>query len=385
MYFVSFLIVLSIYNSEASGKFVKVENCTTTNKSLKITRCDIINGSISISIDVFRPLDKVFVKISLYKRENSYFRSVGKFPVFEACDLVQKGTKQNPFITGFTNIVLSAVPKFINGCPFSGAFDLSNFTLVGEMFRYIPKGKFVKVDNCTSTNKSLHIEQCNAINGALNVVVNIFRPLDEVFVKLSLFRREGSYFKPLGKFPILEVCDLMSGATKQNPFVMAVSNIFFFAVPSLRTKCPFLKVDNCTTTNKSLNIERCETDNGMLNIAVDIFKLVDQVFVKVALFRRESSSFRQIGKLPVVEICDMISSGLKLNPVAFAISNVFFHALPNFRKGCPFNGHVEILNFTLKNEMFKFATKGIFKVKLLFFNDVDKMIFWMDYIYAKTS
>ena len=43
-------------------------------------------------------------------------------------------------------------------------------------------GKFVKVENCTSTNKSLHIEQCNAINGALNVVVNIFRPLDEVFV-----------------------------------------------------------------------------------------------------------------------------------------------------------------------------------------------------------
>lgn len=43
-------------------------------------------------------------------------------------------------------------------------------------------GKFVKVDNCTSTNKTLHIEQCNAINGGLNVVVDIFRPLNEVFV-----------------------------------------------------------------------------------------------------------------------------------------------------------------------------------------------------------
>jgi len=87
----------------------------------------------------------------------------------------------------------------------------------------------------------------------------------------------------------------------------------------------------------------------------------------------------------VIEICDMISSSLKLNPVTFAISNVFFHVIPNFRKGCPFNGRVEILNFTLSNEMFKFATKGIFKVNLLFFNDVDKVIFWVDYIYAKTS
>jgi len=43
-------------------------------------------------------------------------------------------------------------------------------------------GKFVKVNNCTTTNKSLHIEQCNAINGALNVVVDIFKPLSPVFV-----------------------------------------------------------------------------------------------------------------------------------------------------------------------------------------------------------
>jgi hypothetical protein len=102
------------------------------------------------------------------------------------------------------------------------------------------------------------------------------------------------------------------------------------------------------------------------------------------MFRREGSSFRSIGKFPVVEICNMISSSLKLNPVAFAISNIFFRALPNFRKGCPFQGRVEILNFTLTSEMFKFATKGIFKANLFFFNDVDKMIFWMEYTYAKT-
>ena len=81
----------------------------------------------------------------------------------------------------------------------------------------------------------------------------------------------------------------------------------------------------------------------------------------------------------------MITNGIKFNPVTFAISNVFFYALPTFRKGCPFNGRVEISNFTVSNDMFKFAPKGIFRANLFFFNDDDSMIFWMDYIYAKTS
>ena len=82
------------------------------------------------------------IKISLFKRESSYFRSVGKFPVFEGCDLVQKGTKQNPFVTGFTNKVFSAIPNLFKNCPFTGHFELLNFTTTGEMFRYIAKGVF---------------------------------------------------------------------------------------------------------------------------------------------------------------------------------------------------------------------------------------------------
>jgi len=56
------------------------------------------------------------------------------------------------------------------------------FFIVLTISDSIAIGKFVKVNNCTTTNKSLHIEQCNAINGALNVVVDIFRPLSPVFV-----------------------------------------------------------------------------------------------------------------------------------------------------------------------------------------------------------
>lgn len=56
------------------------------------------------------------------------------------------------------------------------------FFIVLTISESIAIGKFVKVNNCTTTNKSLHIEQCNAINGALNVVVDIFKPLSQVFV-----------------------------------------------------------------------------------------------------------------------------------------------------------------------------------------------------------
>lgn len=42
--------------------------------------------------------------------------------------------------------------------------------------------KFLKVENCTTTNKTLHIERCDAANGTLNVVLEIFKPVAQMFV-----------------------------------------------------------------------------------------------------------------------------------------------------------------------------------------------------------
>lgn len=56
--------------------------------------------------------------------------------------MVQKGTKQNAFVTGFTNIVLNAIPGLFKECPFSGHLELLNFTITGELFRYVAKGVF---------------------------------------------------------------------------------------------------------------------------------------------------------------------------------------------------------------------------------------------------
>ena len=68
-----------------------------------------------------------------------------------------------------------------------------------------------------------------------------------------------------------------------------------------------------------------------------------------------------------------------------SVTNVFFYALPILRGGCPFSGYINLLNFTLSGEMFKFSSKGVLKLSLHFFNDHDKMILGLTYIYAKTS
>jgi len=49
--------------------------------------------------------------------------------------------------------------------------------------------KFIEVENCTTTEKSLHIERCETNNGMLNIVFDIFKPLDQVFV--SYFVEDG--------------------------------------------------------------------------------------------------------------------------------------------------------------------------------------------------
>ena len=61
IYAILFLVLLSIFESNAGGKFVKIENCTTTNKSLHIERCDVSNGAANVIIDIFKPIDQMFV------------------------------------------------------------------------------------------------------------------------------------------------------------------------------------------------------------------------------------------------------------------------------------------------------------------------------------
>jgi len=61
IYLVVFLVILSIYGTNAVIKFLKVENCTTTDKSLHIERYETNNGMLNVVLDIFKPVDQVFV------------------------------------------------------------------------------------------------------------------------------------------------------------------------------------------------------------------------------------------------------------------------------------------------------------------------------------
>jgi len=44
-------------------------------------------------------------------------------------------------------------------------------------------GRFVKLENCTTTNRSLYLEQCEIVNDRFNMVQNIFKPLHTINVR----------------------------------------------------------------------------------------------------------------------------------------------------------------------------------------------------------
>lgn len=60
--FFIFAVIFQLFSlGDTEGRFLKIENCTTTKKSLIIERCDIVNGSINVIAEIYRPLNQIFV------------------------------------------------------------------------------------------------------------------------------------------------------------------------------------------------------------------------------------------------------------------------------------------------------------------------------------
>lgn len=162
--FIAIAVIFQLFSlGDAEGKFLKIENCTTTNKSLIIDRCDIINGSINVIAEIFRPLNQIFVnklnkhyfcfdysvclkffqiKLALYRREDSEFRPIGKFPVFEACALKRNRGKQNPFVAGALDLLKNASPEIAKPCPFTAKINITNYNPSSIMLKFVSRGLF---------------------------------------------------------------------------------------------------------------------------------------------------------------------------------------------------------------------------------------------------
>ena len=80
----------------------------------------------------------------------------------------------------------------------------------------------------------------------------------------------------------------------------------------------------------------------------------------------------------------MIQKSTKLNPFTAGFINIVINALPNLHN-CPITGHFEVLNFTTNGELFRYVSKGVYRISFHIYNDFDEIILWISYIFAKTS
>ena len=65
----------------------------------------------------------------------------------------------------------------------------------------------------------------------------------------------------------------------------------------------------------------------------------------------------------------------KGNYIFLNFINILKHALPHLIKECPFEGRLELLNFTIDFDLLKYASRGIFKFDEHHYNDEDENIF----------
>lgn len=63
----AFIFSLLIFSINAvSLKIIKVENCSSSNKSIQINKCEGFENQISIFLNVHRPLNKLNVSFAIF-------------------------------------------------------------------------------------------------------------------------------------------------------------------------------------------------------------------------------------------------------------------------------------------------------------------------------
>lgn len=59
--FLVITFILQISSANCGGRFIKLENCTTTNRSLNLERCDLENDRFNMIQNIFKPLHVINV------------------------------------------------------------------------------------------------------------------------------------------------------------------------------------------------------------------------------------------------------------------------------------------------------------------------------------
>lgn len=125
--------------------FVKIETCTTSNKTMaEVEKCEIhADGSFDVMLNVKQPMNNLKVStrlsscdsstleclqfyVSLFIKRGSKFIKIFKVPTLDWCALVDDGKNANPFVRRTMQLLKQDVPQLIHSCPLKGRYDFDN-------------------------------------------------------------------------------------------------------------------------------------------------------------------------------------------------------------------------------------------------------------------
>lgn len=126
-----------------SYQLLNLDNCATSDeKVFGIGNCEVSPSRINITVDIKKPLNKFFVLISLYIKQDSEYKQLFKVPRIEWCSLMAGTKNNNRLLRGLVDALKSKVPQLFQQCPYSGHYELINVALNKKMLAIYPSGTF---------------------------------------------------------------------------------------------------------------------------------------------------------------------------------------------------------------------------------------------------
>lgn len=124
-------------------QILNLDNCVTSDETVfSIGNCEVSPSRINITVDIKKPLNKFFVLISLFIKQDDEYKQLFKAPRFEWCSLMAGTKNNNRLLRGLVEALKSKVPQLFQKCPYSGHYELINVTLNKKMLAIYPSGTF---------------------------------------------------------------------------------------------------------------------------------------------------------------------------------------------------------------------------------------------------
>lgn len=128
---------------------------------LTSARCNFIVPIHEMTVDLFfikckKKIKNSFklmfqAKIDFYKIINGKSRTLFKTPIVDWCQLLDGGTNNNFLIRMLITTMKAYTPEFIHNCPYSGAHNIRNTTVLKNLVAILPNGVFKLIVSLSTT------------------------------------------------------------------------------------------------------------------------------------------------------------------------------------------------------------------------------------------